>query len=372
MVNTFRMVRDTLATMMKKILATTFVIAALATACGSDGPSADAPTVDGVAADIASGDCVSPSGETVTIYSGRKEDLVAPILEAFECESGIETLVRYDSSVDLALALNEEGDTTKADVFLSRSPGPVGFLEERGMLGTVSSDVLDLVDEENRAASGAWAGFSGRQRVLVYNLDNAADDLPDSVFDLTEERYNGRVAIPGSNGSFEDWFTVFRFEVGDDIATKWLDDMVSNGAKFYADNRSIVDAVGRGEIDFGLVNHYYNYQESEALGDEHRGENYTFPNDDLGSINIITAAAILDGSEHADAGNALIAYLLSEGAQRYFTEETYEYPLAAGVEPASILPPLSALEVGSIDFDQLGGGFAATEEIIQASGILNQ
>ena len=116
--------------------------------------------------------------------------------------------------------------------------------------------------------------------------------------------------------------------------------MVNNGARFYADNRSIVDAVGRGEIDFGLVNHYYNYQEQEALGDDHRAENYTFPNNDIGSALIITAATVIGNSDNPAAANALIRYLLTEGAQTYFTEQTYEYPLSAGVTPAAVLPRL--------------------------------
>ena len=355
-----------------KLFGAALAITVSATACGSDGGSAEAPTVDGAAAAIVSGDCITPTGESVTIYSGRKEELIAPILEAFSCETGIAHEVRWGSSVDLALALSEEGDTTTADVFLSRSPGPVGFLEDNDLLGTIDAETLDLVDPANRADSGAWVGFSGRQRVLVYSLDNAAAELPASIFDLTDPTYAGRVAVPGSNGSFQDWFTVFRSEVGDDVAATWLDDMVANGARFYSDNRSIVDAVGRGEIDFGLVNHYYNFQEAEALGDEHRAENYAFPNDDIGSVVIITAAAVLAPSDNVEGANQLIRYLLSEAAQLYFTEETYEYPLSAGVEPASILPPVDALEVGSVDFDTLGGGFTVTEEMIQASGILNQ
>ena len=64
--------------------------------------------------------------------------------------------------------------------------------------------------------------------------------------------------------------------------------------------------------------------------------------------------------------------MLSEPVQRYYTEETFEYPLAAGVQPADILPPLNALEIGSIDFDSLGGGMEDTLAIIEASGISNQ
>ncbi|MGI9595714.1 MAG: ABC transporter substrate-binding protein, partial [Acidimicrobiales bacterium] len=181
-------------------------------------------TLSGTAAEIYDGQCAASAGSTVTIYSGRTENLIEPVLDAFACETGIEVAVRFGSSTDLALLLAEEGEQTPADVFLSRSPGPVGFLEAEGLLGTIGSDVLDLVTTENRSGNGSWIGFSGRKRVLVHNIDDVpTDQLPDSIFDLTDERYRDQVAIPATNGSFVDWFTVFRDQLGTDVATAWLD-----------------------------------------------------------------------------------------------------------------------------------------------------
>ena len=349
--------------------------ASLLAACGSDGGN---PLSEKAAAIVSSGsntdgkvDCADGRSKTVTIYSGRTEYLIGPILDAFACESGIDIRVRWGNSTDLAVLIGEEGKATEADVFLSRSPGPVGFLEGLGLLGTIDGAVLDLVEPQNRASSGAWIGFSGRKRVLVRNLDMVTDaDLPTSVFDLTDERYRGRVALPATNGSFEDWFTVFRDQHGDEVATQWLHDMVDNDAEYYPNNRAIVEAAGRGEIDMGLVNHYYQYQEAAAAGDKHRAENHDFGHADIGSLLIITAATVLETAEDYDAANELIAYLLSPQAQSYFTNKTFEYPLGAGVAPNPILPALTALEIGSVDFDTLGGGFEETERIIRESGIL--
>tara|TARA_B100001123_G_C15340988_1_gene1034878 strand:+ start:4508 stop:5599 length:1092 start_codon:yes stop_codon:yes gene_type:complete len=348
-------------------LATLIGLALLAAACGSE-----ARTITGRAAEIYSGKCARDADATVTVYSGRTEYLIAPILEAFACEMGIDVRVRWGNSTDLAVLINEEGAATEADVFLSRSPGPVGFLEGKGLLGTLDDEVLSLVEPQNQAASGAWVGFSGRKRVLVHNVDLVSDEeLPTSVFELTHERYRDRVALPATNGSFEDWFTVFRDTHGNDVATQWLRDMVANDAVYYPNNRAIVEATGRGEIDMGLVNHYYNHQEQIAEGVAHRAENHDFGDEDIGSLLIITAATVLGTAQNVDASNQLIAYLLTEGAQRYFTERTFEYPLAAGVAPNPALPVLTALEIGSVDFDSLGGGFEDTERIIQESGILN-
>ena len=329
--------------------------------------------LEGAAARIYGGECADSDDREVKVYSGRTENLIGPVIEAFACETGTDVSVRWGSSTDLALLMAEEGDRTVADVFLARSPGPVGFLESRRLLGVIDRDVLGLVGAENRSASSTWVGFSGRKRVLVHNIDSVTgDDLPQSVFDLTGERYRGRVAIPATNGSFVDWFTVFRDQHGTDVAAQWLADMVANDARYYPNNRSIVEAAGRGEIDMGLVNHYYQYQEATAAGDRHRAANHDLADEDIGSLLIITAATVTATSANPRAANDLIAYLLSEPVQRYLTQETFEYPLAAGVEPIGILPPLKALEIGTVDFDALGGGFDETIEIIEASGILNQ
>lgn len=332
-----------------------------------------ARSLDGLAAGIYGGDCVEPDGRELTVYSGRSEDLMEPIFEAFECESGVELSIRWAGSADLALLLHEEGERTPADVFLSRSPGPVGFLESGGLLGEIDGAVLDLVDSQNRSADNRWVGFSGRKRVAVYSLDNVdASELPESVFDLTGEQWRGRVAIPATNGSFADWFTVFRDQHGTEVATQWIEDMAANDARYYPNNRSIVEAASRGEIDIGLVNHYYNYQEAAAGGDAHRAENHDFVGDDIGSTLIITAATITASSENVDEATELLGYLLMAPIQRYITDETFEYPLAAGVEPAAVLSPLGGLEIGTVDFDALGADFEETTRIIEASGIANQ
>lgn len=359
-----------LPTMVTHTVVLATALAILAVSCGDGGGER---TLDGTAGQIYSGTCAGDADRSVTIYSGRTENLIEPVLDAFACETGISVQVRWGSSTDLALLLAEEGDRSPADVFLSRSPGPVGFLDAKDLLSSIDQSVLDLVGDDSRSASGTWVGFSGRKRVLVYNIDEIGpDELPDSIFDLTDERYRGKVAIPATNGSFIDWFTVFRDQFGSDVATQWLDDMVANDARFYPNNRSIVEAAGRGEVDMGLVNHYYNYQEQAAGGDGHRALNHDLADDDIGSLLIITAATITSSTDNPDEAESLITYLLSAPVQTYFSQETFEYPLAGGVEPAAVLPPLSALEIGSVDFDKLGGGFQETTSIIESSGILNQ
>ncbi len=351
------------------------VFVSLAAACGvSVGPVSD---LDGVAATIYAGRCSESSevsnGDPLVVYSGRSEDLIGPVYEAFACETGTAVSVRWGASTDLALLLAEERDRTDADVYVSRSPGPTGFLDEAGLLAALDADVLGLVDDAHRGVNETWVGLTGRQRVMVFNLDAVVPaELPASVFELTGETWRGRVAIPATNGSFVDWFTIFRARYGDDRAVGWLEDMVANDARYYSGNRGIVEAVGRGEIDAGLVNHYYNFQEAAARGPSHRAANHVFGSGDIGSVVIIPAAAVTVASDNQAAANALVAYLLSEPVQRYFTDTTYEYPLAAGVTPNDALEPLVGLGTGAVAYDALGRDFGETLRLIEATGIQNQ
>lgn len=310
----------------------------------------------------------SEAATVVTIYSGRTENLIGPILEDFADETGIDVQVRYGQSADLALLIAEEGDRSPADVFLSQSPGAVGFLDQQGLLAPLPEDVLELVPAEVRADDGRWVGFSGRQRVLVYNADQVdAAELPDSVVDLTEPEWSGRVGIAPANGSFQDFVTAMRVELGDEATLDFLTGLADNDAVTFANNNAIVAAVGRGEVDVGLVNHYYNHRFLDE-DPEHPGVNHRFADDDIGNLLIVTAAALVEGTEAPDAATSLIEYLLGPSAQEYFATETFEYPLAAGVEPAQDLPEISFRAV-HVDFEQLGGGLEETRALISRAGL---
>ena len=320
-----------------------------------------------VALVLSLGACAGGSEESVTVYSGRNEDLMAQVLEDFTAETGIEVRVQYNESDVLARLIAEEGDQSPADLFLSQSPGAVGFLDQAGLLSELPDSVLNQVDEGTRDDDRRWVGVSGRQRVLVYNPDLVeASELPDSVLDLTDPAWSGRLGVAPANGSFQDFVTAMRFELGEETTAGWLSDINSNDAQTYAKNSAIVEAVGRGEVAAGLVNHYYNFR-AQAENPDHPALNHQFATDDVGSVLIVTAAAKLTSSENESA-DRLLEWLLSEPAQRYFADETFEYPLASGMEPSGVIPPATFGDVGSIDLEELEGGLTATRELIIEAG----
>lgn len=313
--------------------------------------------------------CGGGEGDRLTVYSGRNEELIGPLLERFADESGISVDVRYGDTLDLALLLDEEGDASPADLFISQSPGAMGVLEADGRLATLDSATLDLVDPRYRSAEGHWVGLSGRQRVLVYNQDEVDPaELPDSVFDLTDAAYAGKVAVAPSNASFQDFVTAMRAQVGDEETQAWLEEMAANDAPTYANNTAIVEAVGRGEVPMGLVNHYYN---ARALADDPdlASRNHRFAPDDVGSLVLETSAAVLATSDQADDAARLVAFLLDDASQTYFAEETFEYPLAAGVASSSELPPLEGPGADAVGVSRAEGGVTRSVELIEESGL---
>jgi iron(III) transport system substrate-binding protein len=185
--------------------------------------------------------------EALTIYTGRTESLVGPLLERFSEETGIATDVRYGDTNDLALLIGTEGDRSPADVYWGQSPGATAYLAGRDLLAPLPAETLAEVAAGFEDPDGEWVGVSGRERTLVYNQDRVEQgELPDSVLDLTGPAYRGRVALAPSNGSFQDFVTAMRAIEGEQAAEDWLRAMAANDVRTYANNNAIVEAVGRG------------------------------------------------------------------------------------------------------------------------------
>jgi iron(III) transport system substrate-binding protein len=308
--------------------------------------------------------CGGGDGDALTIYSGRSESLVGPLLERYAEEADVDIDVRYGDSSDLALLLGEEGARTPADVFLSQSPGAVGYVAEQGLLVQLPQRLLDRVDSAFASERGRWIGVTGRQRVLVYNEELVQEsELPESVWALTEERWEGRVAVAPGNASFQDFVSALRQAEGDERTSEFLRGLAENGARTYANNNAIVEAVSRGEIPVGLVNHYYN----ERFLDEDPGlpsRNHVFPGGDLGSLVLPSTVSVVEGTDRREEAEDFVEFLLSEEAQRYFREETFEYPLASREEAREL-----ARAGEGYDIDRLGVELEDTAQLIAESGL---
>lgn len=294
------------------------------------------------------------AGGMVTVYSGRSEDLVAPVLEMFTEATGIAVEARYGNTAEMAAAILEEGENSPADIYYAQDAGALGAIEAAGLFAPLPAETLEIVDPRFRSANGNWTGVTGRARVLVYNIDVLTEDaLPATVEELTGEEWNGQVGWAPTNGSFQSFITAMRVTAGDDATREWLQGMIDNGAVVFEGNGDIVRAVAAGEISTGLVNNYYIYEISAEEGTELPVANHFFEAGNVGSLVNISGLGILNTAANSEGALALANYLLGEEAQTYFAESTFEYPMLAGVPTAPGLPPLAELDSPDIDLGSL-------------------
>lgn len=319
------------------------------------------------------GPITAQESETLTIYSGRNESLIGPLLEQFTEDTGIAAEVLYGGTSAVANQILTEGENSPADVFIAQDGGALGALANEDMLMELPSAVLARVaDPAFVSPDGLWVGLSGRARALVYSPEMLAEhelELPPSILDLIDEDWTGLVGWAPSNASFVSNVTAMRVLLGDEETAQWLADMIANGVQSYPKNTPIVQAVINGEIAVGLVNHYYLFR-FLAEDPDITAALHFFPGGDPGSFINVAGAAILKTSDQSETALALIEYLLSDSAQQYFAAATYEYPLVASVEPSVELPDLADIEAPEIDLSAIDD-LQATLEMIEDSGALD-
>jgi len=352
-----------------RVLAVALSLVLVAAACGSDDDSGSSPdtsptdtasvATDPIATDVPPATDASEGTDapaelgTVTVYSGRGEDLVGPLLDLFEEETGIDTEVRYGDSAEMLLLIQEEGDNSPADVYYSQGAGFLGELAATGALAVLPAEILGQVPAGLRSPGDDWVGLSGRARTAVYNTDELTEaDLPESILDFTDPQWDGRIGYAPTNASFQDHVTAIRALEGEDAARSWLEGLIANGAVPYENNTAILEAVAAGEVSVGLVNHYYLYR-FLAEDPDFPVANKFFPNGDAGALVNIAGAGVLATTDETEGAEALMAFLLSPTAQEYFAAKTFEIPVVAGVEPNAELPSIDSLTLPEFDLNQL-------------------
>lgn len=342
-------------TRMKRSLTTLLALLVVA-ACGGEQPAGTA--LDSSAA---------RSERTITVYSGRSEKLIAPLIERFQQESGLDVRVRYGDTAELAATLMEEGHRSPASLFISQDAAALGALSDAGLLLPVPADLLETVPSRFRSPDGDWIGLSGRARSVVYDPARiSVEDLPKSLDDLREPRYRGRFGVAPTNGSFQSHMAVYKVLHGEDRLEELLAGMVANEPRRYPKNSTIVEAVMRGEIAFGLVNHYYLWQ-AKSEDPETSVENFFMPDGEGSSFVNLAGAGML---KRSDAAERLLRHLLSDASQRYFATETFEYPLVAGVEPSVELLPLVEIRTPDVPMAEVSNRLGETLTLIQRSGLV--
>jgi iron(III) transport system substrate-binding protein len=307
------------------------------------------------------------SDEKLTMYSGRIPQLIDPAIAIYEKESGEDIKVRTGDSPTLSATIVEEGKNSRADLFYAQDAGSLDAIEKAGNLEKLPADILNLVPERFRSRDGRWVGVTARSRVIAYGEKVKESELPDSPLELAEPKWRGRVGWAPTNASLQGYITALRLVEGEDVARKWLKDMVANDTKVLDGNVPIRDAIAKGELDVGLINHYY-VAEAQAKDPDYPVKVH-FPTEDLGSLVNVSGVGVLASSKHKDKAIEFVRTMLGKEAQEYFAESSKEYPLIAGVQASKELTPLDEVPAPDIDLADLGD-LKGTLDLMRETGAL--
>ena len=294
--------------------------------------------------------------DSLVLYSGRGEALVGPLIETIEESTGLDIDVRYASTPEMAAQIAEEGEASPADLFFAQDAGALGALAGAGLLQELDDDVVGMVPDEYRAVDDSWVATSLRARVLVYDSEELTEtEVPDTIDALLDPAWSGRVAYAPTNASFQTFVTGLRVDRGDEAAEEWLEGFLANDPQAFDNNGALLEAVDAGTVELGLTNHYYWYNTAQEQGeDTMRARVRYMAEGDPGALVNVAGVGILASTDNPDGARSVVEALLDEPAQRYFLEETSEYPVIDGITADSVtLPPLETLGGPDIDLGDL-------------------
>ena len=307
--------------------------------------------------------------EPLTVYSGRSESLVGPVIESFSEATGIEVAVKYADTAELAALLLEEGDRSPADVYFAQDAGALGAVADARFLAALPEELLAVVPTGFSDVDGEWVGVSGRARTAAYTTTEELE-LPESILEFTGPEWSGRIGWAPANGSFQAFVTALRVIEGEDVAREWLEGILANEPVAYPKNTAAVEGVAAGEVDVAFVNHYYLLRLLAEHGEDYPVAQHFFGGGDPGSLVNVAGVGQVASTNQPGASLAFIEYLLSDEAQSYFGESTYEFPLVEGVAADPRLPAIDSIEAPDVDLSALAD-LQGTVELLREVGAID-
>ncbi|MGD0924601.1 MAG: extracellular solute-binding protein [Streptosporangiaceae bacterium] len=318
-----------------------------------------------------SGSASTGDANSITLYSGQHPQTTQKLVTAFEKQTGVKVNVRSDDEDVLADQIVTEGGHSPADVFYTENSPPLEFLQGKGLLSAVRSSTLAATPSKYNSPQGDWVAVSARVSVLIYNPRLISKtQLPASVMQLAEPKYQGKLALAAGETDFQPIVTSVLHAHGKAATVKWLNAVKANAAgHIYPDNETITSDVNRGSAALGIINQYYWYRLRAEIGAGamHSKIAYFAPHDP-GYVLDVSGAAVLKSSKNQADAQRFLAFLVSKPAQEIIGGHSlsYEYPIASGVTTVAPETPFSQLQPNSITIGDLGTGSAAIALLRQA------
>lgn len=309
-------------------------------------------------------------GQELVVFSGRKQDLIGPLIEQFEKQTGAKIDVRYGKTADSAGQIIAQGDESPADVFFAQDPGYLSALGSKALLKKLPDEILNEVGESYRSGDGLWVGSSARARVMVYNPEKIDEaDLPKTLKDFVNPKYKGRTGWAPTNSSMHAHLSAMRATWGEAETRNWLEALIANDVRPYKKNTPTVAAAEKGEIDFGWVNHYYLYRMRDQ-GSVKTAKNASFATQgDIGNLLMVAGLGITKATKNDKLAHAFVKFMISKQAQEHYTKEVWEYPTRDDVKANDVLPAISTYNAIDLDQEQLAD-IEATAAMLRSLQVL--
>jgi iron(III) transport system substrate-binding protein len=296
----------------------------------------------------------SDDGDELLIYNAQHESLTKEWIDAFTKETGIKVTYRHGGDTEMGNQLIAEGDASPADVFLTENSPAMAAVERAGLFADLDADTLNQVPEQYRPPTGKWTGVAARTTVFVYNKRLQPDQLPKSMLDLQQLEWKGRWGAPPARPDFQAIVSALLQLKGEAATAQWLAGMQQN-AVLEDNNVSTLEAVNAGEMDGGIIYHYYWYRD-QAKTKEISGNTalHYFKNEDPGAFISVSGGGVLESSDKKDQAQQFIRFVTSRAGQEVLEKGTsFEYPVASGVSANPALPPLDDLQAPKVDPSKL-------------------
>ncbi|MCF8581448.1 iron ABC transporter substrate-binding protein [Enterobacter ludwigii] len=291
------------------------------------------------------------NNEGIVVYNAQHENLVKSWVDGFTKETGIKVTLRNGDDSELGNQLVQEGSASPADVFLTENSPSMVLVDNANLFAPLNADTLKQVPAEYRPAHGRWIGIAARSTVFVYNPEKLTEQqLPKSLMDLAKPEWKGRWAASPSGADFQAIVSAMLALKGEKATLEWLKAMKTNFVA-YKGNSTVMKAVNAGQIDGGVIYHYYRFVDQSKTGENSKNTQlYYFKHQDPGAFVSLSGGGVLASSKHKEQAQAFIKYITGkEGQESLRTNNAFEY--AVGVNAASNpkLVPLKDLDAPKVE-----------------------
>jgi iron(III) transport system substrate-binding protein len=309
----------------------------------------------------------APLGGSIVVYNAQHASLTKAWAEAFTQETGIKVTLRNGSDTELGNQIVQEGVASPADVFLTENSPAIALVDAAGLFAPLQAATLAQVPADYRPANGRWIGIAARSTVFVYNKSKMTPaQLPASLMDLAQPAWKGRWAAAPAGADFQAIVSALLDLKGEAATAAWLRGMKQNVVA-YKGNGVVLKAVNSGQVEGGLIYHYYRAGDQAKTGENSNNtEVHYFRNRDPGAFVSISGAGVLASSKNLTQAQAFVQWLRGKGGQQILrTGDSFEYAVGVGAQSHPKLVPLAELEPPKVEPSRLNSK-KVTDLMIQA------